>query len=141
MVRTRWWLGVAVVVLAGCGSGGGAEAATTRSPGPTSTAAAAGWTLPTGIFRSDNPQTGTLELHVEPGRFVQYEDLDDGTPDVGYEADCVADDPSTVTCTEASGVQLVFGWEGTDDEIMLTVVQGFDDDRRVWEGAPWVRVP
>jgi hypothetical protein len=151
MVRTRWWIGT-VVVLAGCGSGtspGGAAVAGSASEGTsspvdsqavTSGAAAGDWTMPTGVFRSDNPQTGMLELHVDVGRFRQFENLG-VAPELGYAADCVADDPSTITCTEATGVQLVFSWSGTDDAFTLTVVQGFDDDRRVWEGAPWIRVP
>ena len=142
MVRTRWWLVVPVAVLAGCGSGSDPAAAPSPSASSTAEQAAAvdGWTVPTGVFRSANPQTGMLELHVDPGRFRQYEDVD-GTPELGYAADCVADDPSTITCTEETGIQLSFRWEGTDDEFTLNVLQGTDDDRRVWEGAPWVRVP
>src|SRR4051794_40092330 len=86
MVRTRWWIGT-VVVLAGCGSGtgpGGAAVAgpasgSTSSPvdsqAVTSGAAAGDWTMPTGVFRSDNPQTGMLELHVDVGRFRQFENV------------------------------------------------------------------
>jgi hypothetical protein len=146
MVRTRCWLGIPVVLLAGCGSGtDGAAAAgpasgSTPSPIESSASPEGEWTVPTGVFRSDNPQTGMLELHVDVGRFRQYENLD-VAPELGYAADCAADDPSTVTCTESSGAQLVFAWNGTDDAFTLTVLQGFDDDRRVWEGAPWIRVP
>jgi hypothetical protein len=151
MVRTRCWIGT-VVVLAGCGSGtssGGAAVAGSASgspsspvdsPAATSGASVADWTMPTGVFRSDNPQTGALELHVDVGRFREFENLG-VAPELGYAAECVADDPSTVTCTEQSGVQLVFAWSGTDDAFTLTVVQGFDNDRAVWEGAPWIRVP
>jgi hypothetical protein len=150
MVRTRWWIGT-LVVLAGCGSGspGGAAVAASASgstsspadpPAATSSAAAGDWTMPTGVFRSDNPATGMLELHVDVGRFREFENLG-VAPELGYAADCVTDDPSTVTCTEETGVQLVFAWSGTNDAFTLTVVQGFDDDRRVWEAAPWIRVP
>jgi hypothetical protein len=54
----------------------------------------------------------------------------------------VADDSSTVTCTERSGTELVFAWRGTGDLLELTFVDGgVADDRRVLEAAPWIRVP
>jgi hypothetical protein len=97
--------------------------------------------MPTGVFRSVSPQTGVLELHVEPGDFRIY-DVMDGSPDLGYAASCVADDSSTVTCTERSGTELVFAWRGTGDLLELTFVDGgVADDRRVLEAAPWIRVP
>src|SRR3954471_10251084 len=114
MVRTRWWSAIPLVVLAGCGSAGAAGDA--AAPGTTSPSA--DWTMPTGVFRSDTPQDGLLELHVDVGR-VQLYDVTDGAPDIAYNADCAADDPTTVTCTEGDGVRIVFAWSLTDDTLAL----------------------
>ena len=147
MGRNKWCVVVVGTgVLAACGADASAKPepnpATQIAPPTATTSASAGaeWTMPTGVFRSDNPQAGLLELHVKPGVFLQY-DVTQGSLDLGYAAECVADDPSTVTCTERSGLQLVFAWTGTSDALEFTLVNGAADDRRVWEGAPWIRVP
>jgi hypothetical protein len=102
-------------------------------------AAAAGWTMPTGVFRKGDRAAGLLELHVAPGRFLLY-DLADGTPDLGYAADCVPDDASTVACTGPDGFRIVFAWSGTDDVLQLTLPGGERNDQEVFEGAQWTRV-
>jgi hypothetical protein len=147
--RTRWWVGASLLVLAGCGSGAvdggsaGDNPATGIAPPTTEAAASApevDWTLPTGVFRAVTPEEGTLELHIEPGRFVLY-DVTDGSADLGYAADCVPDDEATITCTEDDGVQLSFAWSGTADSLVFRVTRGGEQgDHDVWEPVPWVRV-
>jgi hypothetical protein len=152
MVPTEWRataVGVAgVAVLAACGGDDAASAGAAPSnpatsiapPGRTPAADAAGWTMPTGVFRAEKPDGEVLELRVEPGSFRMY-DVTDGTPDLGYVADCVAQDPSTVTCTERDGYTVVFVWGGTADALELNLPDAPGNHRAVWEGAPWVRVP
>jgi hypothetical protein len=155
MVRTERCAGavgaavLAACVLAGCGSDGDSAAdprsnpATSIAPPPETTsptADTAGWTMPTGVFRTDRQEAGLFELHVDPGQFQLF-DVRDGSPDVAYVADCVADDPTTVTCTENSGFEIDFAWTLTGDALELTLPGGLPDDRAVWEGAPWTRVP
>lgn len=152
MVRTVRCVGVvgvlAACALAGCGADGAAAGArpnpaTSIAPPPDTgspSADAAGWTMPTGVFRTDRQEDGLFELHVDPGQFHLFE-VRDGSPDVAYVADCVAGDPTTVTCTERSGFQIAFAWTLTGDALALTLPEGLPADRAVWEGAPWIRVP
>jgi hypothetical protein len=96
--------------------------------------------MPTGVFRAVTPKEGTLELHVEPGTFIVYEVFPQSL-DLGYRADCVPDDPSTVTCTGSDGGQMAFAWSGTDDALTFQVILGGEQgDHDVWEPVPWVRV-
>jgi hypothetical protein len=149
MVRTEWCvLVIGAGVLTACGTAGGSSAGTAANPAtgitpPSASAPAvpgADWTMPTGVFRTDRQEQGLFELHVDPGQFHLFE-VRDGSPDVAYVADCVADDRSTVTCTESSGFQIVFAWTLTGDALELTLPGGLPTDRAVWEGPPWIRVP
>jgi hypothetical protein len=149
MVRTEWCvLAVAAGSLVACGTSGATadpepNPATAIGPPPagtTTVAPGADWTMPTGVFRAERQEQGLFELHVDPGQFHLFE-VRDGSPDVAYVADCVADDPSTVTCTESSGFQIVFAWTLTGDALELTLPGGLPPDRAVWEGPPWIRVP
>jgi hypothetical protein len=147
MRRIQWCLpAVPAMLLAACGTGDASSAepnrATSIAPPSVSTSGApAGgdWTMPTGVFRAERPQ-GLLELHVDPGTLHLY-DVTGGTPEVAYAADCVTDDPSTVTCTERDGFQLVIAWSGTGDAVELTLPGAASNHRAVWEGTPWTRVP
>jgi hypothetical protein len=152
MVRTEQCVPVLVMVvgvgvLAACGQDDPPAADPAPNPAtsialPTAAAtpaAAAGWTMPTGVFRKGDRAAGLLELHVAPGRFLLY-DVGDGTPDLGYAADCVPDDPSRVTCTGPDGFRIVFAWSGTDDVLQLTLPGGERNDQEVFEGAQWTRV-
>jgi hypothetical protein len=94
--------------------------------------------MPTGVIRSDNPGGHVLEAHIEVGKIRQLESVD-GAPELGWAAVCVADDPSTVTCTD-NGHRVVFAWSGAAHRLKFTVVDGLTDERRVPEGAPWIRV-
>jgi hypothetical protein len=148
MTRIQWCVpALAAALLAACGTGDDSSAGPEPNPatgivppsaGP-SASAAADWTMPTGVFRNDNPAAGVLELHVDPGSFRLY-DVTDGTPDLGYAAECATDDPSTVTCTGNDGFQIVFAWSGTHDVMELTLPSGEGNDKAVFEGAQWTRV-
>jgi hypothetical protein len=147
MVRTQWCvLAVGVGLLTACGTGGGPSAApesnpaTTIAPPTASPSSAADWNLPTGVFRAVTPTQGTLDLHIEPGKFVAYVYVH-GIPELGYAADCVPDDPSTITCTTRDGGQMVFGWEEAADALTFEVLHGgVQDDFDVWEPVPWTRL-
>ena len=137
-----------VLALTACGAAGAGEDAgenpatgITPPPATTTSTSDVEWTLPTGTYRAEPPDEGSLELHIgDDGTFELY-DVTDGSPDLGFAAACAADDASTVTCTERSGTSLVFTWAATEDTLEFTVVEGDAGDRRVWEGAPWIRVP
>lgn len=148
MVRTVWCgLVVGAGVLSACGPGDAsadreANPATAIGPATEDPAAPADddWLLPAGVFRAVTPEEGTLELHVEPGHFAVYV-IVDGAPELGYAADCVPDDASTITCTGRDGSRLVFGWDGTDEALTFDVLSGGEQgDVDVWEPVPWTRV-
>jgi hypothetical protein len=147
MARTEWCvLVIGAGLLTACGATSAEpepNPATAIAPPSDSSAPvdAGDWTMPTGVFRAVTPKEGTLELHVEPGTFTVYEVLPDSV-DLGYQAECVPDDASTVTCTGGDGVQLAFAWSGTDDELSFQLVAGGEQgDHDVWEPVPWIRVP
>jgi hypothetical protein len=145
MARTeRAVLAIGVGLLAACGAAGSSaepesNPATTIAPPAASTASATDWTMPSGVYRADRGE-GLLELHVDPGTLHLY-DVTDGSPELGYAADCVTDDPSTITCTERDGYQIVMAWSGTSDALELTLPGAPPNHRAVWEGTPWTRVP